>query len=45
MQRGRLAVPADVGDAPARADELGGELEGGGHADRLDGHVGAEAVG
>ncbi len=38
------AVHADVRDAPARADQLGGELERLGHADRLEGGVGAEAV-
>ena len=40
MQGGGLAVDADVGDVPARADELGAQL-GLRHADRLDDHVGA----
>ncbi len=31
--------------SPAGADELGGEFEGRGHADGLEGDVGAEAVG
>jgi alcohol dehydrogenase len=42
VQRRGLAGHADVGDPAARPRELDGELEGGGHADRLDGHVGAE---
>ena len=45
VQRRRLAVHADVGDRPAGPDELDGELEGRGHADGLDGDVGAQAVG
>ena len=45
VQGGRLAVDADVGHVATGPDELGAELEGGGHADRLDGHVGAEPVG
>ena len=40
-----LAVHADVGDVAAGADQAGGQLEGGGHADRFDGDVGAEAAG
>ena len=39
-----MAVDADVRDPPARPDQLGAELERLGHADRLDGDVGAEAV-
>ena len=45
MQRGRLAVDADVGDVAAGADQRGGQLEGRRHADGLDGDVGAETVG
>ena len=41
----RLAVHADVRDAPAGTDQLGRELEGRGHPDRLERHVGAEPVG
>src|SRR3984957_6279195 len=41
--RGR-AVHADVGDVPARPNQGNGELEGGGHADRFDRHVGAQAA-
>ena len=40
-----MAVDADVGDAAARADQLGAELERLRHADRLDRDVGAEAAG
>ena len=45
MQRGRLAVHADVGDVAARADQVHGELEGLGRADGLDRDVGAQAAG
>ena len=45
MQRGRLAVHADVGDVAAGPDQRGGELEGRRDADRLDGDVGAEPAG
>ena len=45
VQGGGLAVHTDVGDVPAGPDQVGGELEGGGHADRLDGDVGTEPVG
>ena len=45
VQRGRLAVDADVGDVPAGPHQRGGQLEGGRHADGLDGDVGAEPVG
>ena len=40
-----MAVHADVGDAAARPDQIGAELERLRHADRLDGDVGAEPVG
>ena len=40
-----MAVHADVGDAAARPDQIGAELERLRHADRLDGDVGAEAGG
>ena len=45
MERRRVAVDADVGDAAAGPDELGAELERLGHADRLDRDVGAEPAG
>ena len=44
MERGGLAVHADVRDRAARADDLGAELERLRHADRLDRHVDAEPV-
>ena len=45
VQRHRLAVHADVGDVTAGSGQPHGQLEGGRHADGLDGHVGAEAAG
>src|SRR6185312_6199664 len=45
VQHDRLAVHADVGDPAARPGQLDGQLEGGGHADGLDGHVGAHPAG
>ena len=38
-------MDADVGHVPAGADQLGGQLERAGHADRLDRDVGTEPVG
>lgn len=38
----RVAVDADVGDAAPRADQVGGKLEGGRHADRFDREVDAQ---
>ena len=45
MERRRFAVDADVGHVTTGANEVGGELEGGGGADGFDGDVGAEPVG
>ena len=45
VQRGGLAVHADVGDVATGPGQLDGQLEGGGHADRFDGHVGAQPAG
>src|SRR6185312_9328710 len=45
VQHGRLAVHADVRDPAARPDQLHRQFEGGGGADRLDGHVRAEPPG
>src|SRR5690242_9757483 len=45
VQRGGLAVHADVGDPAAGPGQLDGQLERGGHADGLDGHVHAQAAG
>ena len=45
MQRGGLAVDADVGDVSAGPDESGASSKVLGYADRLDRDVGSEAVG
>src|SRR5262249_18561410 len=45
VQRGGLAVHADVGDPAAGPGQVDRQLEGGGHADGLDGHVRAQAAG
>ena len=44
VQRGGLAVDADVRESAARADQLGGELERRRNADRLERAVGAETI-
>src|SRR5205814_10372909 len=45
VERRGMAVHADVGEATARPDQIGAELERLRYADRLDGDVGAEAGG
>ena len=42
MQSHRFAMDADVGDIATGTNKTGGQLEGIGHSDRLDGHIGAE---